>query len=231
MMEPMKSSALMIRRTSPQNPFLFSDLCQLQDEYLSKGESKIIFAEVEPVVTLGTRQLHGQDPRQQDIAAFTADLKTKGIEVVAGERGGNETWHGPGQWVCFPVMPLVDYVGDPKGVRKAVHQVLHRLLPVVKQYQPTAHFEDDTRLGLWSSVGKLVSIGIKIRQGPDKKPWITSGFAINCSRTPLSFVGINPCGIGAAIPDFLFNGMTPSRAEDEFKALPALLSAALMCPD
>ena len=216
--------SVFINRTAPDAKFGFSDLLDLQEKTLAEispsSGSALLFAEVTPTVTLGARQMH--DPSQlPHLEALRARLQAKGVELSSGERGGKETWHGPGQWVGFVLTPLEAFTGEPRAVRKAVYQILNLVLAVVRQYQPEARIEEGDRLGIWSPKGKLVSIGIKIRGG-----YITSGFALNCYRHPLSFYGIDPCGLSGAIPDFLFEG-TPSPVSDpefEFQCLPSLLS-------
>ncbi|MBU6152892.1 MAG: hypothetical protein KGP28_01195 [Bdellovibrionales bacterium] len=205
-----------INRHSPEHPFRFSDLLKLQEEVLLSlrpgRESAILFAELPPTLTLGARQIHLGDSR-------TAYLKTLPIEVVAGERGGNETWHGPGQWVGFVLTPLFEFSGHERGVRVAVMKMLRLLEPVVKLYLPDARIEDDSRLGIWSSRGKVASIGIKIRDG-----YTSSGFALNCVPSDEAFLGIDPCGIASARPDFLFRDMISAEMRDqEFLNIPALI--------
>jgi lipoate-protein ligase B len=203
-----------IRRTCAEHPFSFSDLIKLQSERLEVlnqfQESELLFAEVNPTVTLGARQVY-HEPE------LAERFKRSGVDVVSGERGGNETWHGPGQWIGFVLTPLAEYTGDPRGVRKAVHQTLHLLEPLLQSYLPSIHFEDGDRLGLWSDRGKVVSIGIKIRGH-----YTSSGFAVNCIPNPNAFLGLNPCGIGGAQPDFLFRDFRddPERLEREFVNLP-----------
>ena len=141
------------------------------------------------------------------------------VDLVAGERGGNETWHGPGQWVGFVLTPLEFFTGDSKGVRKAVYQILENVERVGKLYVPELHLEDGNRLGLWSARGKIVSVGIKIRSG-----YVSSGFSLNCIPRKEAFLGINHCGIADSIPDFLFqNSVCPSNWETEFTKLPQLI--------
>ncbi len=205
-----------IDRHSPEHPFRFSDLLKLQDEVLeslrpNRG-SAILFAELAPTLTLGARQIHLGDER-------TAYLRTLPIEVVAGERGGNETWHGPGQWVGFVLTPLLEFAGHERGVRVAVMKMLALLEPVARIYLPEAAIEDGARLGIWSPRGKVASIGIKIRDG-----YTSSGFAINCVPNPAAFLGIDPCGIASARPDFLFSdSVSPEKWEQEFLRIPNLI--------
>lgn len=204
-------------RHSADHPFHFSDLIATQEEWLAKlrptESSALLFAEMAPVVTLGARQIHESDARERLQALGDVDL-------VAGERGGNETWHGPGQWVGFVLTPLHVFTGDAKGVRRAVYKILENVEQVAKLYEPEVHLEDGNRLGLWSDQGKLVSVGIKIRQG-----YVSSGFALNCIPNPVAFRGINPCGIENSKPDFLFQGRVPNaRWEEEFLKIPRLVT-------
>ena len=210
-----------INRSTPEKKFTFADLIRLQEETLARispqGESALLFAEVSPTVTLGARQVH--DPKQDEyLAALRERLANAGVDLHAGERGGKETWHGPGQWVGFVVTPLEKFTGDSRGVRKAVCKILKQVLEVVHQYQSDAFIDEDDRLGIWNAHGKLVSVGIKIKNG-----YVTSGFALNCMPHPLSFYGIDPCGLAGALPGFLLEGIAPEMREQEFQSLTSKL--------
>lgn len=205
-----------INRHSPEHPFRFQDLIELQARMLANlrpgGDSALLFAELPPTLTLGARQAG-----EEGVSRRMRDLAGPGVDVVTGERGGNETWHGPGQWVGFVLTPLKAFTGDPKGVRRAVHRMLELLLPVVQKYVPEARIEDGSKLGIWSREGKLASIGIKIRDG-----YTSSGFALNCIPRPEAFAGIDPCGIAGAVPDFLFRrAIPPESLGSEFEKIPA----------
>jgi lipoate-protein ligase B len=218
-----------IRRSTPKNPFSFSDLLALQDEVLADlrlrpahQQRAVLFAEVTPTVTLGARQVHDETQRIH-LDQLAEHLKANGIAMHSGERGGKETWHGPGQWIGFVLTPLEVYTGEVRGVRKAVYQILESVRSAILGLEPQARIEDDHRLGIWSSRGKLVSIGIKIREG-----MITSGFALNCIRDRTSFFGINPCGLTQAAPDFLFEGRIENDGfEQAFQRIPSRLISFL----
>jgi lipoyl(octanoyl) transferase len=204
-----------INRNSESHPFHFEDLLRLQSDTLLRlrpeKKSALLFAELSPVVTLGRRQIH----EDSEIARF----KNLGIDVVSGERGGNETWHGPGQWVGFVLTPLKSFTGDAMGVRKAVHLILKHALVVSQKFIAEAHIREGVELGIWSSRGKLVSVGIKIENG-----YITSGFAMNCISSPTAFAQISPCGISDARPDFLLSALPESEREEAFLKLPSLIA-------
>ena len=202
-------------RNSESHPFRFEDLLRLQADTLvrlrPKQESALLFAELAPVVTLGRRQLNDESARER--------FKNLGLELVSGERGGNETWHGPGQWVGFVLTPLQSFTGDAMGVRKAVHLILKHTLSVSQKFVADAHIREGAELGVWSATGKLVSVGIKIENG-----YITSGFAINCIPSPTAFALISPCGISDARPDFLFRSLPVPEREAAFVKLPSLIA-------
>jgi len=173
-------------------------------------KSALLFGELAPVITVGRRQLQDVSERSR--------LEALGIDLVSGERGGNETWHGPGQWVGFVLTPLLDFTGDKMGVRKAVYLILKNTLEVVRFYQPEARLKEGAELGIWSEHGKLVSVGIKISQG-----YVTSGFAINCIPSDAAFMGIFPCGIRDARPDFILGTLPHMRRHEEFMKIPGLI--------
>lgn len=200
----------------------FAKLLELQEEKLNLlkpgQESMLLFAELKPTITLGSRQVH-EHAQFERLKAVKLLAEQKEIDLIHGERGGNETWHGPGQWVGFVLSPLEKFTGDPKGVRKAVCGILAHVKSVVKEYVPDAVTEEGDRMGVWSSKGKIVSVGIKIKGG-----YITSGFSLNCYPHEKSFIGINPCGIAGAGPDFIFQGrVSPEKWATEFELIPKKL--------
>ena len=207
-----------INRSSKEIPFSFENLLALQEKVLKQisplEESALLFAEMKPTVTLGARQVHDEN-QSEALVRLRKSLSEQGVDVVSGERGGKETWHGPGQWVGFVLSPIQKFTGDSKGVRKAVYLILETVLKVVQEVEPKARIEDGLRLGIWSERGKLVSVGIKI-----KNSYITSGFALNCIPRPESFYGIHPCGLEGAVPDFLFlDRISVDRWNDEFEKI------------
>lgn len=191
--------SVFIKRTEKFAPYTFSDLLKDQEEWFStrenwfpsKGHGVLLLSELDPVITLGTRQLND-----------TQKFEGLSIKWAPGDRGGNETWHGLGQWVGFVITPLEQFTGDSKGVRKSVYKILNLLLPLVQEYLPDAKILEGEELGIWTPRGKVVSVGIKVRRG-----WMNSGFSVNVFATPESFLGINPCGVKGAAPDYLLSAV------------------------
>jgi len=114
------------------------------------------------------------------------DRTGNSIELVRINRGGDVTYHGPGQLVVYPHLDLRE-----RG--RNVHLFLRNLEKSL--IQTVAHFGVNAFVrpgltGVWASSGKLASIGISVRH------WITShGFALNVNTDLSYFQRINPCGI------------------------------------
>lgn len=114
-----------------------------------------------------------------------ANILDPSIRAVRINRGGDVTWHGPGQLVGYPIVNL--------GRRR---RDLHRYLRFIEELliDVAAGFRVDAwripgRTGLWTEEGKLASIGVGVRR------WVTMhGFAFNVSPDLSGFARINPCG-------------------------------------
>jgi lipoyl(octanoyl) transferase len=140
----------------------------------------LLLLEHPPVYTLG---------RRADRANLLLDapaLAERGIEVVEVDRGGDITYHGPGQLVGYPVLRLagtrdvVDYV-------RALEEVLLRTLATLG----VDARRSDGLTGVWVGEEKIAAIGVRVASGG-----VTShGFALNVDPALEDFAGIVPCGI------------------------------------
>jgi lipoate-protein ligase B len=147
-------------------------------------EDVLLLVEHEPVVTLG-RSTH---PESLPLPA--AELERRGIAVYDVERGGDVTFHGPGQLVGYPILNLRDH-------REDLHWYLRTLESALVSALGSLGIGAGVRPGLtgvWTQGRKIASIGIHVKQ------WITyHGFALNVS-TDLSYFGlIVPCGISGVV--------------------------------
>jgi lipoate-protein ligase B len=140
----------------------------------------LLYPEHEPVLTVG------RSPSEGNLRVDAATLAGRGIEVVEVPRGGDVTWHGPGQLVGYPVVHL-DRVGRD----------LHRWLRVLEDalIAALARFGLEGRrvagrTGVWlSETEKIASIGVAVRR------WVGyHGFALNVSNALDDFTLIHPCG-------------------------------------
>lgn len=117
-------------------------------------------------------------------------LEASGIDLVEIERGGDVTYHGPGQLVGYPIMALPEGRRDLHGYLRDLEQVLSHTL---------ADFGLEGRrepgwTGVWVGEYKIASIGVAV------KKWVTyHGFALNVSTDLAYFSKLNPCGLPASV--------------------------------
>ena len=140
----------------------------------------LVFTEHEPVYTLGVRH------HSAEHLLWGADeLRQRGITVTQSNRGGDITYHGPGQIVGYPIVNLTP--------RKDLHAYLRLLEQVLINTVGTCGLAADRRAGktgIWLGPRKIAAIGIAV------KKWTTyHGFALNVNPDLTPFGGIIPCGI------------------------------------
>ncbi len=141
----------------------------------------LVLLEHPPVITLG----RGSDPSH--VLHDAEELARRGIELHEIGRGGDVTYHGPGQLVGYPVIRL-------EGAEKDTHAYLRNLeqglIGVAANYGIAAG-RIDGLTGIWVGDDKLAAIGVRLSTG-----WITShGFALNVATDLDGFSAIVPCGI------------------------------------
>jgi lipoate-protein ligase B len=141
----------------------------------------LLLLEHPATITLG----RGADPRH--VLADTAELAHSGVVVYDSDRGGDVTYHGPGQLVAYPILLL------PPG-RRDTHRYLRDLEQIVIDLAAEMAV-DSWRVpgatGVWTARGKLAAIGVRLSTG-----WITShGLALNVSNDLRAFEAIVPCGL------------------------------------
>lgn len=144
------------------------------------SEDLLLLVEHEPVVTLG------RGTRPQSLPLVPAELERRGIGVFEVERGGDVTFHGPGQLVGYPIVDLRQH-------RQDLHWYLRRLEAGLIGGLDALGIQAGTNPGLtgvWTRGRKLASIGIHVKQ------WVTfHGFALNVTTDLSYFDLIVPCGI------------------------------------
>lgn len=140
----------------------------------------LIVTEHEPVITLG-RGTH-----RKNILAEKVVYIQKGIEIFEVERGGDVTFHGPGQVVLYPILDLDNH-------RRDLHRYLRKLEKLIIMTLGDFDLEATTKpdlTGVWVDDHKLAAIGVAVSH------WITfHGLALNVSTDLDYFKLINPCGI------------------------------------
>jgi lipoyl(octanoyl) transferase len=164
----------------------------------------LLFVEHPHVLTLGVR---GDGGRSHILATADA-LASRGIEVHETGRGGDITYHGPGQIVGYPI---IDLNPDRRDVHRYVRDLETVLIRTAADYGIDAgRIEGLT--GVWVGNEKLAAIGVRIAR------WITShGFALNVTTNLDHFALIVPCGIAdrgvTSLSRLLGAGVDPAAVE------------------
>jgi lipoyl(octanoyl) transferase len=143
---------------------------------------QLLLLEHPPVITLGVKT---RDDRSHIVATPQA-LEDEGVEVFESGRGGDVTYHGPGQLVGYPI---VDLRPDRCDVHRYVRDLEQMLIRAVARFNVVADRMPGLT-GIWVGDRKLAAIGVRIAR------WITShGFALNVTTKLEHFDLIVPCGI------------------------------------
>ena len=144
----------------------------------------LLLLEHPPVVTLG------RGSKERNLVASPEFLKSKGVELFEVERGGDVTFHGPGQLVGYPIIDLKRHREDLHWYLRKIEEALINTLADygIPGERNTAY------TGVWTRGKKIASIGVHARD------WVTwHGFALNVT-TDLSFFDlIIPCGIDGVV--------------------------------
>lgn len=158
----------------------------------------LLLVEHEPVITLGRKG----DP--------ALDVLLPGIPVVAIERGGEATYHAPGQLVGYPILKLEE------GPERDLHRLMRRLEEV--QIRTLARWgivagRKEGYTGVWVGDKKVSSIGIAVRR------WVSyHGLGLNVSTELGGFAAIRPCGLTAEVMTSMEALVGHPVAMDEVKA-------------
>jgi lipoyl(octanoyl) transferase len=193
----------------------------LRDRLLAGDERArcLLLLEHTPVITLG------RNARQANVLAAREVLATQGIEVVATDRGGDVTYHGPGQLMVYPaVVVRKDIAGFLAALAGALGEVA-ALLGV-----PGAAWQREPA-GLWlpgpapdAPPAKLAACGVHLRRGA-----VMHGMAFNVSTPPAAWRWIVPCGLHTPV-----TSVAEERARRGLPPPPPLaevaaLAAPLLC--
>jgi lipoyl(octanoyl) transferase len=143
---------------------------------------QLLLLEHPPVITLGVKTRNGRS----NIIASPDLLQQQGVEVFETGRGGDVTYHGPGQLVGYPI---IDLKPDRCDVHRYVRDIEEVMIRTAAHFGVSAHRVPGLT-GAWVGDAKLAAIGVRIAR------WITShGFAFNVNTTLTHFDFIVPCGI------------------------------------
>ena len=141
----------------------------------------LVLLEHPHVITLGS----SSDPAH--VLVDEQERSRLGIELFEAGRGGDVTYHGPGQLVAYPILDLKP---DRKDLHRYLRDLETVLIAVAADYGIEAE-RSEAGTGVWTAGGKLAAIGIRVSSG-----WITShGIALNVRSDLSYFDTIVPCGI------------------------------------
>ncbi len=156
----------------------------------------LVLVEHPHVVTLGRRRTS-----RDNVVRFD-------MPVVEVERGGDVTYHGPGQLVGYPILFLDE---DERDVHVLLRNIEEGLIRAAQAFGLDAG-RRDKHTGVWVGDRKLVSIGVAVRQ------WVSfHGFALNVSTELDRFRSINPCGFDAGVMTSMCELLGRAVSLDEVK--------------
>jgi len=154
---------------------------RIHEEVLEGGEERILLLEHSHVITLG------KSSKKENLLFPKEYLEKNGIEIYEVERGGDVTYHGPGQLVGYFIVRV-------KSVRELVDMVERAIKIALLEVYPF-EFSEGPHRGVWLKNGKkIASIGMAVKKGVS-----LHGFALNLTVDLRFFNLINPCGLNSSV--------------------------------
>lgn len=154
---------------------------RLVDEQIAGARGPLVlYVEHPPTITIGRRGT------EEDVVAPKKVLEARGIVVSETDRGGQSTYHGPGQLVVYPLVNL-------QRLELGIHEYLRALEEAVIRYLATLDLKGyrwEGRTGVWVGPEKICAMGIRVR-----KWWTLHGLALNVTTDLNHFGMLIPCGI------------------------------------
>lgn len=183
---------------------------QVEARIAGEAPDTLLLVEHPAVYTLGRRR--GAEGNLLDVGD---------TPVLQVERGGDVTWHGPGQLVAYPIVAL------PEG-RRDILRHLRDLEDAVIATLAALGVEggrDERNTGVWVRGRKVCSIGVACRS------WVTwHGLALNVNPDMTAFSRINPCGLDTSVMTCLAWEMAEPPTVDAVKPLLVAQLRAVLCP-
>lgn len=183
----------------------YADALEVQRQLITQrkygeGVDTLLYVEHPHVVTIG------RNGKQQHVLASEEILTRTGIELYETDRGGDVTYHGPGQIVGYPIFDLKAWKCDVRAYFRGVEQAL---IDALAGFRIRAErIAERGYEGVWVAGAKIAAIGIHISR------WITShGFALNVDTDLSYFQYIVPCGLAKPVCSLRTLGCRASREE------------------
>lgn len=134
----------------------------------------------------------GRTGNQANIYWSKEQLHAAGVEVFEVERGGDVTYHGPGQIVGYPIIKLDAFPGGIRGYIAALATAITQVLQ--NDFRIAAEQRYDKYTGVWVGESKIVAIGVAVKRAVSMH-----GFAFNVNTDLEPFSWINPCGLSKGV--------------------------------
>lgn len=165
----------------------YTDALTLQHDFHKKCAEReipgiLMLLEHDPVITVGVKA-----SSNNNVLVSPDILNAQGVSLVETDRGGDVTYHGPGQLVGYPIVRLRELGGDLHNYLRLLEQ---SIIDVLAEFSLKG--ERNGPAGVWVGDKKVCSIGVAIRK------WVTyHGFALNVNPNMSHFRLINPCGLAS----------------------------------
>lgn len=170
---------------APLGPTSYRDALALQEALVAARAAGrtgdwLLYPEHPPVVTIG------RGGGWESLKVSPEALRARGVDIVEVTRGGDITWHGPGQLVGYPILHL-DRLG--RDTHRLLREIEQALIEAAAGWGLEARTVPG-RTGVWVGPDKLASIGIAVRR------WVSyHGFALNVCPDLSDFALMHPCGL------------------------------------
>jgi lipoate-protein ligase B len=155
---------------------------RVHEEVLHGAEEAILLVEHPPVITFGRRA----EESARHLVASREMLRRMNVDLVESDRGGDITFHGPGQVVAYPIVRLNDH---RLSVGAYVKRLEHAVIETLTHFRIEAHLEPGA-VGVWTAQGKICALGVRIKRGVS-----LHGIALNVETDLHYFNLIVPCGL------------------------------------
>jgi len=166
-------------------PIEYSEAYEWQKQLWSlrlSGEmpDSLLLLEHPPTFTIG------KSGKLENLLLTKEELAQQGISLFFTDRGGDITYHGPGQLVAYPIIDLRNW---GKDIHRYVHNLEEAVIRTLADFSIAAG-RDKKHVGVWVGQEKIAAIGVSVRK------WVTMhGLALNVNPNLEHFALINPCGI------------------------------------
>jgi lipoyl(octanoyl) transferase len=158
---------------------------EAHDRVAAGGEEELLLVEHPPVITFGRRP-----GGEKHLLVSRDHLAELGVDLVESDRGGDVTFHGPGQIVAYPIVRLIDHALSVGAYVRRLEEVV---IATLAEFGVAAQ-KDESAIGVWvnddDELAKICALGVRIRKGIS-----LHGIALNV-ETDLSYFNlIVPCGL------------------------------------